>query len=205
MSVEDLNRAFEALQDAHRVQPASTLHERRALLSDMLRGLREYEQPLLDALEQDLGKPEAEARLTEFFPIRKEIGFMRRNLGDWMRPERRPTPLQLFGTRSDIVNQPKGVVLVIAPWNFPLLLTMKPVIAALAAGNRVVVKPPEQAPATSRVMADWMREALPEDRVQVILGGPEEAAHLTSLPFDHIFFTGGTHTGRKVIQAAADT
>lgn len=204
MSVEDLNRAFEALQDAHRVQPASTLHERRALLSDMLRGLREYEQPLLDALEQDLGKPEAEARLTEFFPIRKEIGFMRRNLGDWMRPERRPTPLQLFGTRSNIVNQPKGVVLVIAPWNFPLLLTMKPVIAALAAGNRVVVKPPEQAPATSRVMADWMREALPEDRVQVILGGPEEAAHLTSLPFDHIFFTGGTHTGRKVIQAAAE-
>ena len=128
------------------MQPASTLHERRALLSDMQRGLREYEQPLLDALEQDLGKPEAEARLTEFFPIRKEIGFMRRNLGDWMRPERRPTPLQLFGTRSDIVNQPKGVVLVIAPWNFPLLLTMKPVIAALAAGNRVVVKPRNKRP-----------------------------------------------------------
>ena len=203
MSGAELTGAFEALQAAHRQQPMSTLRERRALLKDMLHGLREHEQALLDALHADLGKPEPEARITEFFPIRKEISFMRKHLGDWMRPERRPTPLQLFGTRSEILNQPKGVVLVIAPWNFPLLLTMKPVIAALAAGNRVMVKPPEQAPRTAQVMADWLRSALPEDRVQVILGGPEEAAHLTGLPFDHIFFTGGTHTGRKVIEAAA--
>ena len=81
---------------------------------------------------------------------------------------------------------------------------MKPVIAALAAGNRVMVKPPEQAPATSQVMAEWMQASLPADRVQVLLGGPEEAAHLTTLPFDHIFFTGGTVTGRKVIRAAAE-
>lgn len=204
MTPLELTSAFEALREAHREQPASSLKERRALLTDMLAGLREYEDKLLAALHSDLGKPEAEARLTEFFPIRKEIAFMRRHLGDWMRPERRPTPIQLFGTASEIVNQPKGVVLVIAPWNFPLLLTMKPVIAALAAGNRVMVKPPEQAPATSKVMADWMRASLPADRVQVMLGGPEEAAHLTSLPFDHIFFTGGTVTGRKVIRAAAE-
>lgn len=170
----------------------------------MLRGLREYEQPLLDALAQDLSKSESEARLTEFFPIRKEISFMRSHLSEWMRPERRSTPLQLFGTISEIVNQPKGVVLVIAPWNFPLLLTMKPVIAALAAGNRVMVKPPEQAPATSQVMADWMRKVFPQDLVHVVLGGPEDAAHLTTLPFDHIFFTGGTKTGQKVIRAAAE-
>lgn len=170
----------------------------------MLRGLREHEQDLLDALHQDLGKPEAEARLTEFFPIRKEIAFMRRHLGEWMRPDRRSTPLQLLGTVSEVVNQPKGVVLVIAPWNFPLLLTMKPVIAALAAGNRVLVKPPEQAPATAMVMAEWMRTSLPKDRVHMILGGPDEAAHLTTLPFDHIFFTGGTVTGRKVIRSAAE-
>ena len=204
MTPAELTSAFEALQAAQREQPASSLKERKALLSDMLAGLREHEDALLEALRSDLGKPEAEARLTEFFPIRKEIAFMRKHLGDWMRPERRPTPIQLFGTVSEIVNQPKGVVLVIAPWNFPLLLTMKPVIAALAAGNRVMVKPPEQAPATSKVMADWMRASLPEDRVQVMLGGPDEAAHLTTLPFDHIFFTGGTVTGRKVIRAAAE-
>ncbi|MEC8597309.1 MAG: aldehyde dehydrogenase family protein [Bacteroidota bacterium] len=204
MTNEELTSAFEALRTAHRQQPASTLRERRALLADMLCGLRDHEDALLEALHQDLGKPEAEARLTEFFPIRKEIAFMRKHLGDWMRPERRPTPIQLLGTRSEIVNQPKGVVLVIAPWNFPLLLTMKPVIAALAAGNRVMVKPPEQAPATSQVMAEWMQASLPADRVQVLLGGPEEAAHLTTLPFDHIFFTGGTVTGRKVIRAAAE-
>lgn len=204
MTPAELTGAFESLRVAHRSQPASSLRDRRAWLASMLRGLRDHETALLEALRQDLGKPEAEARLTEFFPIRKEIAFMRRHLGDWMRPERRPTPLQLFGTRSDIVNEPKGVVLVIAPWNFPLLLTMKPVIAALAAGNRVVVKPPEQAPATSKVMADWLRVSLPADRVHVVLGGPVEAAHLTSLPFDHIFFTGGTETGRKVIQASAE-
>lgn len=204
MTNEELTSAFEALRTAHREQPASTLKERRALLSDMLAGLREYEQPLLDALHRDLGKPEPEARLTEFFPIRKEIVFMRRKLGTWMRPERRATPLHFVGTVSEIVNQPKGVVLVIAPWNFPLLLTMKPVIAALAAGNRVMVKPPEMAPETSRIMAEWLRTSLPPDRIQVMLGGPEEAAHLTTLPFDHIFFTGGTVTGQKVIRAAAE-
>lgn len=204
MSKAELTSAFELLQAAHRERPASTLRERRALLAQMLDGLREYEQPLLDALNEDLSKSESEARLTEFFPIRKEISFMRKHLGEWMRPERCSTPLQLFGTVSEIINQPKGVVLVIAPWNFPLLLTMKPVIAAVAAGNRVMVKPPEQAPATSQVMADWMRQVFPEDLVKVVLGGPEEAAHLTSLPFDHIFFTGGTVTGQKVIRAAAE-
>ena len=79
-----LTSVFETLRAAHRSEPVSTLRERRALLADMLRGLREHEQDLLDALHQDLGKPEAEARLTEFFPIRKEIAFMRRHLGEWM-------------------------------------------------------------------------------------------------------------------------
>ena len=97
MTDEELTSAFEALRTAHRQQPASTLRERRALLADMLRGLRDHEDALLEALHQDLGKPEAEARLTEFFPIRKEIAFMRKHLGDWMRPERRPTPIQLLG------------------------------------------------------------------------------------------------------------
>lgn len=169
----------------------------------MLSGLKTRESEFLEALHEDLGKSEPEARLTEYFPIRKEIEFVLRNLSSWMRPEKRPTPLQLLGTSSRIVHQPKGVVLVIAPWNFPLLLTIKPVIAALAAGNRVVVKPPEQAPATSKVMAEWLREVMPSDRVHVVLGGPEEAAHLTSMGFDHIFFTGGTQTGQKVMRAAS--
>lgn len=181
-----------------------TLKERKMLLRSLLHGLRRHESDLLEALQKDLGKSEPEARLTEFFPIRKEIEFVLRKLSDWMRPDVRATPLQLMGTSSRIINQPKGVVLVIAPWNFPLLLTIKPVIAALAAGNRVVVKPPEQASATSLVMANWLRESMPSDRVHVVLGGPEEAAHLTSLPFDHIFFTGGASTGKKVMRSAAE-
>ena len=198
-----LEGVFAALRSAQSAHPIPTYKERKAVLTDMLAGLRAHEQRLLDALHEDLGKSESEARLTEYFPIRKEIQYIRKHLGDWMRPERRNTPLQLVGTRSEIVPQPKGVVLVIAPWNFPLLLTIKPVIAALAAGNRVVVKPPEHTPVTSRVMAEWLTSCLPEDWVQVVLGGAEEAAALTEMPFDHIFFTGGTETGRKIMRAAA--
>ena len=93
------------------------------------------------------------------------------------------------GERNVLRYAGRGVWVCIAPWNFPLLLTIKPVIAALAAGNRVVVKPPEHTPETSKVMAEWLRSALPEDWVQVVLGGPADAAALTGMPFDHIFFT----------------
>ena len=202
--MSDLERVYRSLRDAHRADPVPSLQDRQRILKSMLSGLRANESALLAALHRDLGKSEPEARLTEFFPIRKEIDYMRKHLSDWMRPDRRATPIQLLGTRSEIVPQPKGVVLVIAPWNFPLLLTMKPVIAALAAGNRVGVKPPEHTPETSEVMAAWLRVALPPEWVQVVLGGPEEAAALTAMPFDHIFFTGGTDTGRKVMRAAAE-
>lgn len=204
LTVTAFEGMLEGLKQAHLARPNSGLKERRRLLSSLLDGLWSHEEALLDALRQDLGKSESEARLTEFFPVRKEIQYMRSHLAEWMRPERKSTPLQLLGTRSEILSQPKGVVLVIAPWNFPFLLTVKPVIAAIAAGNRVVVKPPEHTPRTSAVMAEWLRSALPEDWVQVVLGGPEEAAQLTRLPFDHIFFTGGTVTGRKVMVAAAE-
>lgn len=202
--MSDLKRVYSSLRDAHRSDPLPSRKERQHILRSMLAGLRAHESALLAALHRDLGKSEPEARLTEFFPIRKEIEYMRKHLSEWMRPDRRATPIQLLGTRSEIVTQPKGVVLVIAPWNFPLLLTMKPVIAALAAGNRVVVKPPEHTPETSKVMADWLRTTLPPEWVQVVLGGPKEAAALTAMPFDHIFFTGGTDTGRKVMRAAAE-
>ena len=202
--MSDLDCVFGALKAAHRLDPVPSYRDRQDILTKMLGGLRRHESALLRALTQDLGKSEPEARLTEFFPIRKEIQYVRKHLSDWMRPDRRATPIQLLGTRSEILTQPKGVVLVIAPWNFPLLLTIKPLIAALAAGNRVVVKPPEHTPETSKVMAEWLRSSLPEDWVQVVLGGPADAAALTEMPFDHIFFTGGTETGRKVMRAAAE-
>ncbi|MDB4787402.1 aldehyde dehydrogenase family protein [Flavobacteriales bacterium] len=200
----ELNQIYSVLRGAHRSDPVPSRKDRKEVLTTMLAGLRKHESALLEALHQDLGKSESEARLTEYFPIRKEIQYVLKNLADWMRPDRRVTPLQLLGTRSEIVVQPKGVVLVIAPWNFPLLLTIKPVIAALAAGNRVVVKPPEHTPNTSKVMAEWLRSSIPEEWVQVVLGGPDDAAALTAMPFDHIFFTGGTDTGRKVMRAAAE-
>lgn len=110
----------------------------------------------------------------------------------------------MLGTRSFVQANPKGHVLIISPWNFPVILTLRPLVSALAAGNRVIVKPSEHTPETSKVLASIVSDALPEEHVAVVQGGPEVSAFLTSLPFQHICFTGGTNIGKKVMKAAAD-
>ena len=110
----------------------------------------------------------------------------------------------MIGTRSLVQANPKGHLLIISPWNFPVILTLRPLVSALAAGNRVIVKPSEHTSETSKVLASIVSDALPEEHVAVVQGGPEVSAFLTSLPFQHICFTGGTNIGKKVMKAAAD-
>ena len=110
----------------------------------------------------------------------------------------------MLGTRSFVQANPKGHMLIISPWNFPVILTLRPLVSALAAGNRVIVKPSEHTPETSKVLAAIVSRALPEEHVAVVQGGPEVSAFLTFLPFQHICFTGGTNIGKKVMKAAAD-
>ena len=121
-----------------------------------------------------------------------------------MAPRPVDTGLAMIGTRSFVQANPKGHVLIISPWNFPVILTMRPLVSALAAGNRVIVKPSEHTPETSKVIASIVSRALPEEHVTVAQGGPKVSAFLTSLPFQHICFTGGTNIGKKVMKAAAD-
>lgn len=178
------------------------LAARQKVLRDLAAALSRHEPEILEALRQDLGKAEAESRLTEILPVRAEIRHALRHLKGWMRPRRVAPTLALFGTSGRIRPEPRGTVLIIAPWNYPLGLSVGPLVSALAAGNAAVLKPSELAPATSAVLTKVLAD-LPDDLVAVAEGGVDVATGLLELPFDHIFFTGSPEVGRVVMAAAA--
>ncbi len=165
--------------------------------------VRAHRGDIRAALTADLGKPEAETDLTEILVVLTEAKHALRRLRRWMKPRRVGTPLALFGSRSQVTVEPKGVVLIISPWNFPFNLALMPLVSALAAGNRCVIKPSELSPATSRLVASMVAELFTPEEVAVLEGDAETAKALLAEPFDHIFFTGSDRVGRKVMQAAA--
>ncbi len=165
--------------------------------------VRAHRSDIRAALTADLGKPEAETDLTEILVVLMEAKHALRRLRRWMKPRRAGTPLALFGSRSRVSVEPKGVVLIISPWNFPFNLALMPLISALAAGNRCVIKPSELSPATSSLVASMVAELFPPEEVAVLEGDAEAAKALLAEPFDHIFFTGSDRVGRKVMEAAA--
>ena len=122
------------------------LKERKSRLKALWAAVEEHEQEILDALYADLAKPEAEALLHEIYPLKKEIQYAIKNLSSWMGKRYVSTPLSMIGTRHFVLAEPKGQVLIISPWNFPILLTLRPLVGALAAGNSVVIKPSEHTP-----------------------------------------------------------
>lgn len=178
------------------------LAARRAALARLTQVIKSHRAEIAAAVMEDLGKPEVEAELVEVLPVLAEIAHARRHLRRWMRPRRVWPTLMMLGTQAALHPEPKGVVLVIAPWNFPFVLALSPVVTAIAAGNAVVVKPSEMAPATSALIARLLPMALP-DLAEVVTGGPEVSQALLALPFDHIFFTGSTAVGKIVMTAAA--
>ncbi|HET6351832.1 MAG TPA: aldehyde dehydrogenase family protein [Coriobacteriia bacterium] len=161
-------------------------------------------QRLVDALAADLGKPELEAVGSDIMPLINELDELIAHTRRWSRPRRVGTPLLTPGT-SRIVPEPFGVVLVISPWNYPLQLALVPAIGAIAAGNSVVIKPSQAAPATSAMIAELIESSFAPDHVVVVGGGPGHSEALTAQKWDYIFFTGGTETGRLIMRAAAET
>lgn len=179
------------------------LAARQRVLADLARAIRDRQEAVIAALAADLGKPASETRLTEILPVLAEIRHASRHLRGWMRGRRIAPTLAMLGTRARLLPQPKGTVLIIAPWNYPFSLALGPLVSALAAGNAAVVKPSELAPATSALIATLLASALPADLVAVEEGGAEVAQALLALPFDHVFFTGSAAVGRQVMEAAA--
>jgi aldehyde dehydrogenase (NAD+) len=176
---------------------------RRDQLKSMQRLLTEREHDLLDALAADLGKPATEAYATELGFVGAELRDTLRHLRRWLRPERVRTGLKVKPARARIVREPLGVVLVIAPWNYPVNLLLGPMIGAIAAGNCVVAKPSELTSHTSVLLARLIPEYLDPECFAVVEGGTSECAALLGQRFDHIFFTGSNRVARVVMEAAA--
>ncbi|MDP7034495.1 MAG: coniferyl aldehyde dehydrogenase [Planctomycetota bacterium] len=196
--LEEQRRAF--LRDG-----PPTARQRRELL-DRLRGaIISRQDGFIEAISTDFGhRSSHETRLGEFFTTLKSLQHARKNLGRWMKPRRRPVALEFQPGRAKVHVQPLGVVGIIGPWNYPLSLAGGPLAAAIAAGNRVMVKPSELTPRTSELFAQMIEEIYAPEEVSVFLGGPEVGMAFSRLPFDHLFFTGSTAVGRSVMKAAAE-
>jgi len=171
-------------------------------LDRLARSLDTHEPAVFGALASDLAKPEVEAYF-ELVAVRQEIALVRRRLRQWMAPRRVPVPLNLLPGRAEVIAEPLGCVLVIGPWNYPFLLSLQPLVSALAAGNTAVLKPSEHAPATAQLIAELIATAFEPATAQVVQGDGGVAAALLEERFDHIFFTGGERVGRLVMAAAA--
>ncbi|RZJ12740.1 MAG: coniferyl aldehyde dehydrogenase [Rubrivivax sp.] len=177
---------------------------RRDRLQRLLAMTRQHGDALAAAMAQDFGhRARQESLLADVATIEMGARHALRHLRRWMKPRRVSTPLHFLPGRNVLMRQPLGVVGVVSPWNYPYYLAMEPAIAALAAGNRVLIKPSELTPATSELMARIVIEHFRPDEMQVITGDAEVGKAFTSLPFDHLFFTGSTAVGRHVAQAAA--
>ena len=172
-------------------------------LSELARMMREHEEEFADALKADLGKSRFEAVLTEMSFVESEARYALKHLRRWVRPKRVRTPLMALPGRSCIQPEPKGVVLVIAPWNYPLSMVCAPLVGAIAAGNCAVVKPSEITSHTSAAVARVLPRYLDADAFAVVEGGVPETTELLEHPFDHILYTGNEHVARIVMAAAA--
>ena len=199
----DVAATFDHLQAAFRSGVTRPLSWRTAQLEGIGRMVVDHEPELLAAMAADFGKPRFEAWMSDLMPVVAEAAHAAKHLARWARPKPVwPGKANLPG-RSWTVAEPKGTVLVIAPWNYPVQLALAPLVAAVAAGNTVVVKPSELAPATSAALARLIPTYLDPEGVAVVEGGVDVATALLDLPFDHLFFTGSTTVGKVVMAAAA--
>ena len=162
-------------------------------------------EELLAALASDLGKPSLEAYVAEYYFVLSEIRLFRKNLSRWSRPQRVGNPFYFYPARSEIRREPYGVNLIVSPWNYPFQLSLSPLVAAVAAGNCVVLKPSEMAPATASLLAALIAEVFDPAHVIVVNGGPRIGKELLELPFDFWFYTGNERIGRLYAEAGART
>lgn len=178
---------------------------RKESLQKLLKSIRKHESAIIKALYSDLGKPELEAYTTEIAIVYKELNHSLRKLKSWINPQKVPVSLVHFPSTSYIYPEPLGVVLIIAPWNYPFQLVMAPLIAAIAAGNCVILKPSEEAPATEKIIKKIISESFSDEYISVITGSGSEVVPFlfSNYRFGHVFFTGSTAIGKKIAAYAA--
>ena len=204
-STTELDRLFALQRAAFARERYPTLAVRRDRLARLKSLVTKNEARFAAAVDRDFGdRSEHETRLAELYIVAAEIADAQDSLGRWMRHTRVATPLHLLPGRARIERQPLGVAGIISPWNYPVQLALAPALGALAAGNRVLLKPSELTPATSDLLRELVAARFAEDEFAIVLGDAEVGQAFSRLPFDHLFFTGSTAVGRHVARAAAE-
>lgn len=181
-----------------------SLKSRKESLQKLKKLVQEGEEELCDAIQKDFGKPYIESFIAEVYTVIHEIDLHLKNLESWMGVESVSGSMVTFPSKNLIYKQPKGTVLIIGAWNYPVYLIFMPLIGAISAGNSVVLKPSEMAPNTSSVIQKRIARAFRPEHITTVEGAVEETGELLKQPFDHIFFTGSTKVGKIVMKAAAE-
>ncbi|EAZ81577.1 aldehyde dehydrogenase family protein [Algoriphagus machipongonensis] len=204
MDTPDLiNKTFLAQNKTALSWRNSTTDQRIERLKKIKTWVLENEKKIQDALFEDFKKPAAETTLSEIYPLTSEINHVIKNLATWVKPKKVPSTLAMAGTKSKIYYEPKGVSLIISPWNYPFNLAIGPLISALAAGCTAIIKPSELTPHTSGLIKSMIAELFESSEVAVFTGDVEVSKNLLKFPFDHIFFTGSPTVGKIVMEAAS--
>lgn len=202
--MKDIQEIFKAQSQHQYTLGNSSASQRISRLNALQKAVEKtYRKDLQEALFKDFKKPAIETDLTEIHPVISEIKLIKKQLKSWMLPLRVKTPFVFIGSSSYVIQEPKGVCLIISPWNFPVNLTFGPLASAIAAGNTVIIKPSEMTPHTAAVMAEIVSAVFKPEEVSLFEGDATVAQSLLSLPFNHIFFTGSPTVGKIVMGAAA--
>lgn len=201
---EDILKVFQDKKDTFRKLRLESIKERKARLTRLRSWIKANREAIHQAMQADFSKPAAEVDTTEILPVLEEIKQALENLERWTTSKKVDAPLTMLGTRSSIMYEPKGVCLIISPWNYPFNLSAGPLVSALAAGNTVILKPSEMTPHTSALIKKMCGEVFMNNEVTVVEGGTQTSQELLKLPFDHIFFTGSPSVGKVVMKAAAE-
>lgn len=204
MEKEQINQLLDKQRQYFYSGATFDLDFRISALKRLRASIRKYEDQIHAALKKDLGKSNFESYMCETGLVLSEITHMLKNIRSYAKEQTVPTPLAQFHSRSFRKPSPYGVVLIMSPWNYPFLLTMEPLVDAIAAGNTVILKPSAYSPATSEVIRLLIHECFDEKYVATVTGGRAENTHLLSLHFDYIFFTGSQSVGKEVMRKASE-
>lgn len=200
----ELKEIFELQQANKQKVKNTTVSQRKKKLRALKRAIMNKREKIQQALYDDFKKPFSETDLTEIYPTTSEIKHALNELGNWMKPQKVETPLSYAGSTSHIMYEPKGVCLIISPWNYPFNLCFIPLVSAIAAGNTAILKPSEFTPHTTEIVKEITGELFDKNEVAVVEGDYTVSGELLKLKFDHIFFTGSPNVGKIVMKAAAE-
>lgn len=202
--LSEISNTFQQKHGVFKSFRLESVAERKTRLRKLRTWVKANQQAIREAMHADFRKPAAEVDTTEILPVLDEIKQALDNLDRWAQAKKVDASLTMLGTRSVIMFEPKGVCLIISPWNYPFNLSAGPLVSALAAGNVVILKPSEMTPHTSALISRMCREVFTQNEVSVFEGGTDVSQELLKLPFDHIFFTGSPSVGKIVMRAAAE-